>query len=169
MSKPSFSLTEQAIENIACNVKDAPIDRIKLLRLLHHVSLKLDERFSQSLKPLGVNQTEWMTLIFLFSAGSKKFFPSELAKSLNCSRTNATRLIEALKKRSFIHCTVNSSDRRKMQISLNQEGRAFVDKHLPEQFQNVNEMVEDIFTREEEELFFNLNMKMLKYLEQKKY
>ncbi len=165
MIKPTFSMAEEAIEKLTECIDYAPVEQIKLVRLHHHVALMFDENFSQSLKPLQLNQTEWITLLFLYSTEVKRFSPSELAKSLNCSRTNATRLIESLKKRNFIHCTVNSIDRRKMQISLSQEGRTFFEAHLPRQFENVRKIITGAFTKKEEETFFNLSMKILKYLE----
>ena len=54
MVKPSFSLTEQAIEKLAKCVHGAPIKEIKLVRLLHSVASVLDNDFSQSLKPLFI-------------------------------------------------------------------------------------------------------------------
>lgn len=167
MSKATFSLAERAIEKLATCVEYAPVDRLKLLRLHHQVCLRLEDSLAQSLRPLGVNQTEWLTLLFLYSTDTKTFSPSELAKSLSCSRTNATRLIEALKKRDYIHCTINSTDRRKMQISLNKTGEAFVETHLPSQFDNINTMIGNVFTEEEEKLFTQLNMKFMRYLEKK--
>ena len=165
MTKPTFSLAEHAIEKLTKCTDSISVERLKLIRLQHHISLRLEHSYSQILKPLGLNQSEWFTLLFLYSSETKKFFPSELAKALNCSRTNATRLIESLKKRNFIHCAVNSVDRRKMQISLNQEGRNFVDQYLPGQLDNLNSTIDNIFTKKEEETYFNLGMKMLRYLE----
>ena len=165
MVKPYFSLTEQAIEKLAKCVHGAPIKEIKLVRLLHSVASVLDNGFSQSLKPLDINQSEWLTLLFLFSADTKYFVPSELAKSLNCSRTNATRLIESLRKREYILCVADSADRRKIQVSLSPTGRAFVEQHLPEQFDNVKKQLNDIFNEEEKEQLRFLNMKILHYFE----
>ncbi len=165
MVKPSFSLTEQAIEKLVTCVPDAPVEQIKLIRLLHAVGYVLEHGFCQSLKPLNLNQSEWLTLLFLFSEDKKHFAPSELAKSLNCSRTNATRLIEALRKRDFITCAVNAVDRRKIQVSLSATGHAFVEKHLPDQFANVKKQFDDMFNAEEKEQLRVLNMKMLHYFE----
>ena len=165
MVKPSFSLTEQAIEKLVKYVPDAPVEEIKLVRLLHSVGYVLDHGFCQSLKPLDLNQSEWLTLLFLFSEEKKYFAPSELAKSLNCSRTNATRLIEALRKREFVHCVANSSDRRKIQVCFSSTGRAFIEQHLPDQFDNVKKQFNEIFTSDEMEQMRLLNMKILRSFE----
>ncbi len=165
MVKPSFSLTEQAIEKLVKCVPDAPVEEIKLVRLLHSVGYVLDYGFCQYLKPLDLNQSEWLTLLFIFSEEKKYFAPSELAKSLNCSRTNATRLIESLRKRAFVQSAANSSDRRKIQVSLSTAGRTFVEQHLPDQFNHVKKQFNDIFSSEEMAQLHLLNMKILRYFE----
>ena len=165
MSKQNFSLTEHAIEQLQKRIKDAPIERMKMLRLQHHLMLKLDEHFSSELKLLKLNQSEWLTLLFLYSTDIRQFSPSELAKSLNCSRTNATRLIESLRQRDFIHCATSSVDRRKMQVSLSLTGKTFVEEHMPTQIEHINAMLDGIFSPEEEVLFRKLLTKMLRYFE----
>ncbi|WP_434777295.1 MarR family transcriptional regulator [Neisseria sp. Ec49-e6-T10] len=165
MNTDTFSLTEQAVDQLAGCTPDAPVQRIKLVRLQHRLAILLSEHFTQSLKVLNVNQSEWLTLLFLYSVRDQRFSPSQLAKSLNCSRTNATRIIESLKQKDFILSTGDSLDKRKMQIALKQHAINFVEENLPEQYRCLNEIYDGAFTPEEEEAYRILSMKFLKYLE----
>jgi MarR family transcriptional repressor of emrRAB len=159
----SFAPFESAIERVAKRRPGAPRQEILLTRLYHHIDNRLAERYNESLKPHGINQTIWLTLIMLYSSPDHAIKPSDLSVCMDSSRTNATRLADELVARGWVERRPCSKDRRQLFLSLTPDGIRFVEELLPEQRQ-LHRSFWTSFTKAEKSTMEALLRKLLKQL-----
>jgi MarR family transcriptional repressor of emrRAB len=129
--KLDFSNYEQGIERISRQLPGMPRDRVVLNRLLFFMFKELDDVYNQHLAEFGLNSSSFLALAMLMSCDDGQLNPCDLSDALIASRTNVTRMTDELVQAGWVDRKPSTEDRRRVDLSLTEAGRALVLKVLP--------------------------------------
>lgn len=129
---------DEGIGHIGLAFPDMPIPQALIARLLLLVGGTLQGELEHSLKPHKLNDSDFLTLMILFSSPDGSSSPSELCEYTSQGPTNMTRIANALVKRKLITRGTSEADRRRVLLTITAEGRRFVRKLLPPLFPRVD-------------------------------
>jgi MarR family transcriptional regulator, negative regulator of the multidrug operon emrRAB len=121
---------DEGIDGIRKAIPELPEDA-KLCRAMLLVAESLQAEFERKLRPYKLNDSEFRTLVMLFSRPDGSSTPSELCVFTSQGATNMTRITNALAKRGLITRGFNAADRRQVILQITAAGRRFVHKMLP--------------------------------------
>jgi MarR family transcriptional repressor of emrRAB len=94
----------------------------------------LSHTLAALLRPHGLNESEFRTLMQLFSSPSGSAFPGDLCAYVAQMPTNMTRITGVLSERKFITRGPSRDDRRRVELRITAAGRRFVSALLPQLF-----------------------------------
>ncbi|MBY0577532.1 MAG: MarR family transcriptional regulator [Burkholderiales bacterium] len=160
----SFEPFENRIEAFTCHHPDSPKREIILSRLYFHVFKLFNERQNLNLAEFGLNTTSWFALIMIYSTGENAINPCNLSHAMVSSRTNITRLSDELVEKGWVERNASGEDRRRIVLSLTQQGRTLVEAVLPQQWNYYRELW-SAFEPDELEQFEFLLRKLLKRID----
>lgn len=126
---------------------------IKLLRAYNSVTSRLKRHVAQhdlTFSQLGVLET-------LLHLGPK--CQSDLSEKLLLSSGNITTVVDNLEKRGLVKRTRNPADRRFVDVSLTEDGRALISGYFPDHAAEIVAAL-DALTPEEQETFAALCKKL---------
>ncbi|WP_049622558.1 MarR family winged helix-turn-helix transcriptional regulator [Frateuria defendens] len=129
-----IDMLDEGVERARQIVPDLPVAEVTLARLLLMVGGGLQEELERKLKPHKLGDSDFRTLIALFSHPDGSSTPSELCQFAAQGPTNMTRITNALVKRGLITRGHSEADRRQVVIRITADGRRFVRKLLPPMF-----------------------------------
>lgn len=129
--KHDFSFFELGIDRISRRRPGMPRDRVVLNRLFFFVFKELDEAYNRRLAEYGLNSSTFLALAMLLSSEDKLLNPSDLSDALIASRTNVTRLADELVSAGWVARKPSMEDRRRVELSLTEDGRKLIMKVLP--------------------------------------
>lgn len=109
--------------------EDATLCRVLLL-----VGERVHAEFERKLRPYKLNDSEFRTLLTLFSRPDGSSTPGELCVFTTQGATNMTRIANALVKRGLVTRGPSAEDRRRVVVQITAAGRRFVQKMLPDMF-----------------------------------
>ncbi|PTU30231.1 MarR family winged helix-turn-helix transcriptional regulator [Stenotrophobium rhamnosiphilum] len=140
MSKPDSPSTtcavveqiDSAVRRVSAIIPGAPKDDIRLVRLIHNVAADMSARFDGMLRPHGLNETDFRTLMQLFCSPEGQAHPSDLSQFATQSRTNMTRIVDSLVERGWVTRYASDVDRRRIVLAITQDGEALVKRLLPQ-------------------------------------
>ncbi len=140
MSQPdskqmTCALVEQidsAVKRVSAIIPGAPEDDIRLVRLIHCVAAEMSSNFDNMLRPHGLNETDFRTLMQLFCSPDGQAHPSDLSQLATQSRTNMTRIVDSLVERGWVTRYASDVDRRRIVLAITSEGQAMVKRLLPQ-------------------------------------
>jgi MarR family transcriptional repressor of emrRAB len=135
----SMRILDTGIARVAESLPGVPREEVTLTRLLLMVGGKLLEELERDLKPHGLNDSDFRTLMMLFSSPQGCATPSELCAYAQQSPTNMTRIANALVKHGMVTRAHGVEDRRRILLSITPAGRRFVRKFLPPLFPRVSD------------------------------
>jgi MarR family transcriptional regulator, negative regulator of the multidrug operon emrRAB len=107
---------------------------VELCRMLLLISERLEAELEHKLRPHKLNDSEFRTLITLFSRPDGTSTPSEICLFTSLGVTNMTRIANALVKRGLITRGPGAEDRRRVVMQITPAGKRFVQKMLPTMF-----------------------------------
>jgi len=113
---------------------DLPVQEVILTRLLMLVGGTLHEQLERSLQPYGLNESDFRTLMMIYSSPNGSASPSELCEYAHQGATNMTRIANALVKAGLITRAASAEDRRRIVLSITAAGKRMVRKILPPLF-----------------------------------
>lgn len=125
---------EGGLARTARFIPDMPTAEIMLIRLLRLLAEGLGDTLTTLLAPHDLNESEFRTLMQLFSSPSGGAYPSDLCTLVAQMPTNMTRITGVLLKRKFITRGHAREDRRRVQLCITPAGRRFVSALLPQLF-----------------------------------
>jgi MarR family transcriptional regulator, negative regulator of the multidrug operon emrRAB len=128
-----LQMLDEGIARVREIIPELPEDA-SLCRVMLLVSQRMQEQFETKLKPFKLNDSEFRTLMMLFSKPDGSFTPGELCEFTSQGATNMTRIADALVKRHLITRTPSAEDRRRVEMKITSAGKRFVLKMLPEMF-----------------------------------
>ncbi len=108
---------------------DLPAVDIALMRLLRAASLGITACTEPVLRPEGLTESSYHTLIVVTSAGSTGISPGVLCEQLGQTRANMTRILEALHSKGFIAIAEDQHDRRRKLVEVTAVGRRLVQRY----------------------------------------
>ncbi|WP_233843087.1 MarR family transcriptional regulator [Dyella sp. 2HG41-7] len=128
-----IKMLDQGIAGVRKIIPDMPADA-GLCRVLLLISETMQSEFEHKLRPHKLNDSEFRTLITLFSRPDGTSTPGELCVFTSLGVTNMTRIADALVKRGLITRGASAEDRRRVVMQITSAGRRFVQKMLPTMF-----------------------------------
>ncbi|GHD59171.1 MarR family winged helix-turn-helix transcriptional regulator [Jeongeupia chitinilytica] len=122
---------EARIEHICATNPAAPRDAIIASRRLFRAAHLLENRINAALAPHGLDMREYLALTLLASEVDGPMRPTELSITLDATRTQITRLLDALEKRGLLARSPSPTDRRGLELSVTDAGRALQKQAVP--------------------------------------
>ena len=127
----SIQTLEEAIDRMEKRFPGVPRQEVMLTRLILHLNQRMCCYLNEALKPWGINETVWMSLLALYAAPGSAVNPSELSDMLDSSRTNATRISDEMVRQGWAERIACPDDRRKIELRMTPAGTALVEDLLP--------------------------------------
>jgi MarR family transcriptional repressor of emrRAB len=124
---------DEGIAGVRAAIPEMPEDAA-LCRTLMLLSEHIQTEFEYKLRPYKLNDSEFRTLMTLFSRPDGISTPGELCVFTSQGATNMTRIANALVKRGLITRGPSAEDRRRVVMQITASGRRFVQKMLPTMF-----------------------------------
>jgi MarR family transcriptional repressor of emrRAB len=126
------------IHHASESVPGLPVHEAVLLRMLLMTGNAVVEEIERILKPHGLSDSDFRTLMMVYTAPGGSTSPSELCGFAQQSPTNMTRITNVLVKQGFVTRASSDEDRRRVELSITPEGRRFVRKLLPTLFPRIH-------------------------------
>lgn len=124
----------EGVDSVARRMPAMPVSEVLLVRLLMLTAGALLREFEAKLKPYGLNDSDFRTLMMLYSSEDGAATPGRLCLLAEQKPTNMTRIANALAKRDLISRSHATHDRRQVVLRITPAGRRFVAKMLPPLF-----------------------------------
>ena len=128
---------DEGIARVSETMPDFPQQEVVLTRLLLMVGTGLLDELERNLKPHGLNDSDFRTLMMLYSSPTGSANPSELCDYAQQGATNMTRIANVLVKAGLATRAPSVEDRRCIILSITAAGKRLVRKILPPLFPNV--------------------------------
>lgn len=113
------------------------MQEVQLTRLLLMVGGTLLDELELNLKPHGLNDSDFRTLMMIYSSPSGSASPTELCEYAQQGATNMTRIANVLVKAGLVTRATSAEDRRRVVLSITTAGKRLVRKILPPLFPQV--------------------------------
>lgn len=123
---------EAAVRRSAAVLKEIPIAETLTLRMLVLLGREISALLEQVLKPRGLNETDYRTLMMLISQPDGVAHPSDLCADVAQSPANMTRVADGLFERGLITRVPSEEDRRRTILRITPAGEALVRALLPD-------------------------------------
>ena len=129
-----IAMMDEGIARVRDVLPEMPATEVALARLLLLVGGGMQEELERKLKPVKLNDSEFLTMMVLFSQPDGSSTPGELCIYTSQGATNMTRIANALVKRGLIVRGPSKEDRRRVSIRITPAGRRLVQQMLPPMF-----------------------------------
>lgn len=134
---------EAGLNRLQHRAPDLPITQILTSRLLVRLGRELSNMLDQRLRPHGLSEMEFRTLMNVYSFRDTAAYPSELCSSLGQSPANITRITDALVERGLISRVPDEQDRRRLLLKTTEQGEQLVQALLPLMMNSVHASYRD--------------------------
>jgi MarR family transcriptional regulator, negative regulator of the multidrug operon emrRAB len=128
----SFHPTEQRLAVTRQRYPAFPRDSAVLIRLIKHIYKRVQDDSNALLRPYGINHPEYNLLMMLYGTEGYSLHPTELADAAGEKSANITRLTNELADKGLIARNASDEDRRKVTLTLTDEGIALIESFLPD-------------------------------------
>jgi len=128
----SFLPTEQRLTVTRQRYPAFPRDPAVLIRLIKHIYRRVQDDANALLRPYGINHPEYNLLMMLYGTEGYSLHPTELADAAGEKSANITRLTNELADKGLIARNASEEDRRKVTLTLTDEGIALIESFLPD-------------------------------------
>ena len=135
---------ETAVLRSASHFKDIPAAETLILRLMVLLGREISALLEQILKPRGLNETDYRTLMMLISQPDGIAHPSDLCADVAQSPANMTRVTDGLCERGLITRLPSEEDRRRTILHITPSGEALVRALLPDTTGRIRAIFADI-------------------------
>jgi MarR family transcriptional repressor of emrRAB len=132
--KPCVDALYEGVERVAEIIPGVPRREVVLIRLLLLTGEALRRDVQARLDPHDMNDSDFRTLMMLYSSENGSSTPGELCALAEQKPTNMTRITNLLAKRGLITRSHATHDRRQVVLKITAEGRRFVLALLPPMF-----------------------------------
>jgi MarR family transcriptional repressor of emrRAB len=147
---------EAGLARLAQHVPDLPQIQILTSRLLVHLGRELSSMVDQRLKPHGLNDMEFRTLMNVYSHRESPAYPSDLCASLSQSPANITRITDALVERGLMTRLPDEHDRRRLLLRTTAQGEQLVQTLLPVMLESVRDSYRGFSTEDVQQILGSL-------------
>ncbi|MDE1886153.1 MAG: MarR family transcriptional regulator [Xanthomonadaceae bacterium] len=128
---PSFDAIEASIGRVAERLRGTPVRDIVLLRLIKHLSARFSAHVSQLVRPAGLNEVGFRTMMMLYANAESGMHASELSEAAGETRANMTRICDELSRKGLLRRRPGTTDRRRVVLEISRKGMALIERLLP--------------------------------------
>jgi len=139
---------ESALARAATHLPNLPATEVLIIRAIVLLAREVSVLYENSLRPHGLNETDFRTLMMLFSQPNHTAHPGELCAHVGQSPANMTRVTDALFGRGLISRVASDEDRRRTILCITPKGEALVHQLLPGTHALVREIFGDLSSAE---------------------
>jgi DNA-binding MarR family transcriptional regulator len=111
----------------------------------------IDHRVTEVLKEFGVTHIQFNILRILEARMPEKLSLGEIQDGLLFETSDVSRLVDRLVKHGLVDRTYCPDNRRKLEVSITQQGLDVIRKSLPKIEKNMNGYYRDLFSEPERE------------------
>lgn len=151
-SCPSFDAIETSIGRVAKRLRSAPVRDIVLMRLIKHLSARFSAHLSRMVRPAGLNEVGFRTLMMLYANDGSGMYASQLSEASGETRTNMTRICDALARKGLLQRRAATLDRRRVVLVISRKGIALVQRLLPAMWHELDAGMRALDAREKLDL-----------------
>jgi MarR family transcriptional regulator, negative regulator of the multidrug operon emrRAB len=127
-----FGPTERRLRRVQARIPGFPFEKMLLVRMAYHLQKNLRDRSNAALRKYELGDTHYMVLAILYGSVDETSTATELSEACNEKPANLTRVCDELAAKSLIRRNPKPGDRRAVMISLSEQGRALIERILPE-------------------------------------
>ncbi|HEY6453238.1 MAG TPA: MarR family transcriptional regulator [Steroidobacteraceae bacterium] len=135
---------DATVRRIAARLGEVPVTETVVLRLMVLLGGEISALLEQALQPHDLNETDFRTLMVLFSQPDGVAHPSQLCASVAQSPANMTRVADSLSERGLITRVASEQDRRRTILRITPAGEALVRALLPKTAARTRAMFEPL-------------------------
>jgi MarR family transcriptional repressor of emrRAB len=139
---------EEGVSRTASRLPGVPVEQVVLLKLVRHVAGEMHARLTAQLRRDGLNESDFQTLMALFSSQAGTSTPGELCHYAHESRTNMTRITDGLVARGLVLRAPSAADRRRIELRLSARGERVVRGLLPRLFPSLEALFAPLSARD---------------------
>ena len=147
---------ESAVARAAAHLPTMAATEVLIIRAIALLAREFAALFEDELRPHGLNETDFRTLMMLFSQPNHTAHPSALCAYVGQSPANMTRVTDGLFERSLISRIASDEDRRRMILRITPAGEVLVRELLPGMHARLREIFGDMPAGEREHLLEQL-------------
>lgn len=123
------------------NPLDNPDIEVELFLTLHQKTNKLTKILDSRIKVFNLNLGR-LCLLYMLEERNYEALPSELSDELTVTRSNISGLLRALEKLQYINRAFDENDRRRIKVTMTEEGKKVLAKAWP----IYEEVMKDVFS-----------------------
>lgn len=123
---------EAAVRRTSARCSQVAATESVVLRLLVMLGREISTLLEQAVRPYGLNDTEFRTLLMLFSQPDGFAHPGALCAPAAQSPANMTRVTDGLCERGLITRVASEQDRRRTILQITPAGEALARELLPQ-------------------------------------
>ncbi|HET6552385.1 MAG TPA: MarR family transcriptional regulator [Dyella sp.] len=135
---------DEGVSRAGESLADFPHQEVVLTRLLLLVGGTLLDELERNLKPYGLHDSDFRTLMMIYSSPTGSASPTELCEYAQQGATNMTRIANVLVKAGLVTRAADAEDRRRVVLSITATGRRLVKKLLPPLYPKVRGAFESL-------------------------
>ena len=128
---PSFAIIESSIGRVAKRLRGAPVQDLVLMRLIKHLSAQFSANLGRMVRPAGLNEVSFRTLMMLYANAENGMHASMLSDATGETRTNMTRICDELARKGLLQRHPGVEDRRRVVLELTPKGQTLIERLLP--------------------------------------
>ncbi|HEY7872789.1 MAG TPA: MarR family transcriptional regulator [Rudaea sp.] len=135
---PSFDAIEASIGRVAQRLHGAPVRDIVLLRLIKHLSARFSAHLGRMVRPAGLNEVGFRTMMMLFANAETGMHASQLSEAAGETRANMTRICDDLSRKGLLRRRAGTSDRRRVVLEITRKGVILIERLLPKMWNELD-------------------------------
>jgi MarR family transcriptional repressor of emrRAB len=159
-----FGPTEKRLRRVEARIPGFPFKEMLLVRMAYHLQKSLRERSNAALKRYELGDTHYHVLAILYGSADETSTATELSEACNEKPANLTRVCDELAVKGLIARGPKPGDRRAVMISLSEQGRALIERILPEVSAELTSVYADL-SQEELDQLASLTARVLRNLD----
>lgn len=107
-------------------VPELPIEDVMLMRLIRVASQGITAFTDPVLRPMGLTESSYHTLIVIVASGAQGTTPSALCEQVGQNRANMTRILDLLASEKMVQINADTRDARRRRVTGTALGRKLV-------------------------------------------
>jgi MarR family transcriptional repressor of emrRAB len=147
---------EAAVARATAHWPNLPATEVLIIRAVVLLAREFSALYEEELRPHGLNETDFRTLMLLFSQPNHTAHPSELCAHVGQSPANMTRVTDGLFERGLISRVACDEDRRRMILRITPSGETLVHQLLPGTHARLRQVFADLTPEERHGLLAQL-------------
>lgn len=127
-----FAPTDKRLSTIKARLPGFPLEPMRLMRMSYRLQKTLRDRTIAALKPHELTDVSYMVLAVLLGSTDETASASEVGEACFEKPANLTRVCDDLQARGLIARGERPGDRRAVMLTLTAQGRALIERALPD-------------------------------------